>query len=378
MKLLEATAKSLLAEGGLRVPVGELASSAADAAAIAERLGPCVVKAQVPAGGRGKAGGVVLCTTPAEAEVATSTLIGTLLGDHRVDEVLVEQQIDIDTELYLAFMIDTSAGMPMVVFNQEGGVDIEDNLGSLERRHLTPGAAIGSDMLDSVCHGLGVDGLDVRAAIEGLHKVFTSTKATLVEVNPLVVASDASIIALDAKIETDDSAPRVVDEVADDAGELTPLEQEAAEKGLRLIELGGNVAILANGAGLTMTTMDAVAHHGGQPANFLEIGGDAYTRAESALDLTLRQTGVGSLVVNFCGAFARCDVMTEGVVNAWLALSPDIEVFFSIHGTGQDEARAMVREQLGIEQYESMDDAIIAAVSSARLREHATQDGDEL
>ena len=127
-----------------------------------------------------------------------------------------------------------------------------------------------------------------------------------------------------------------------------------------------------------MTTMDAVAHHGGQPANFLEIGGDAYTRAESALDLTLRQTGVGSLVVNFCGAFARCDVMTEGVVNAWLALNPEIEVFFSIHGTGQDEARAMVREQLGIEPYESMDDAIIAAVGSARLREHATQDGDEL
>ena len=368
MKLLEATAKSILAQGGVAVPTGERTSSAASAAAIADTLGPCVVKAQVPAGGRGKAGGVVLCETPSEAESAASKLIGTLLGDHRVDEVLVEQQIDIDRELYLAFMIDTTAGVPMAVFSPLGGVDIEDNLESLERHHLTPASPVDDDSLAVVCRGLGIAELASRTTVERLHEVFTTTKATLVEVNPLVVTADGSIVAIDAKIETDDSAPPVVAEVEGDAGQQTSLETEAAEKGLRLIELGGNVAILANGAGLTMTTMDAVAHHGGQPANFLEIGGDAYTLAEPALDLTLRQEGVGSLVVNFCGAFARCDVMTEGVVNAWLALDPDIEVFFSIHGTGQDEARAMVREQLGIEPYESMDDAIVAAIASARSR----------
>ena len=368
MKLVEATAKSLLAESGVVIPDGERATSASQALSIAERLGPCVVKAQIPAGGRGKAGGVVLCSTPASAETAAANLLGSELGDHRVDTILVEQQIDIFRELYVAFMIDTTAGMPMVVFSGQGGVDIEDNLDSLQRRHLVPGSPIDHETLDIVCEGLGVNTDDARATIEQLQRAFATSKATLVEVNPLVVTRDGSIIAVDAKVETDDSAAPVGGELETDAGQQTDLEREAAEKGLRLIELGGNVAILANGAGLTMTTMDAVSHHGGRPANFLEIGGDAYTLAEPALDLTLRQSGVGSLVVNFCGAFARCDVMTEGVVNAWLALDPDIDVFFSIHGTGQDEARTMVRDRLGIEPFESMDDAIIAAIDSARSR----------
>ena len=144
------------------------------------------------------------------------------------------------------------------------------------------------------------------------------------------------------------------------------LEERGASHGLKFIQLDGNVGVLANGAGLTMTTMDVIDHFGGKPANFLEIGGEAYTKAEVALDLVLSNPGVKSLVVNFCGAFARTDVMAEGVVLAWESLKPKIPAFFSIHGTGEDEAVKLVRERLGIEPYDFMEDAVKAAVEAAK------------
>jgi succinyl-CoA synthetase beta subunit len=147
---------------------------------------------------------------------------------------------------------------------------------------------------------------------------------------------------------------------------MTPLEELGASHGLRFIQLDGNVGVLANGAGLTMTTMDVIDHFGGRPANFLEIGGEAYTKAEVALDLVLSNPGVKSLVVNFCGAFARTDVMAEGVVRAWEKLKPTVPAFFSIHGTGEDEAVKLVRERLGIEPYDLMEDAVKAAVEAAQ------------
>ena len=146
---------------------------------------------------------------------------------------------------------------------------------------------------------------------------------------------------------------------------MTALERLAAEHGLKFIQLDGNVGVLANGAGLTMTTMDVIRHYGGRPANFLEIGGEAYTKSEIALDLVLSNPGIKSLVINFCGAFARTDVMADGVVKAWKELKPSIPVFFSIHGTGEEDAIALVRESLRIEPYDSMEDAIQAAVRVA-------------
>ena len=147
---------------------------------------------------------------------------------------------------------------------------------------------------------------------------------------------------------------------------MTELESRGQALGLRYIELDGPVGVLANGAGLTMTTMDAVTHYGGRPANFLEIGGEAYTKATAALELVLANPRVKSLVVNFCGAFARCDVMTEGVVTAWETLKPEIPVFFSIHGTGEDEAVALLRARLDMEPFDLMDDAVKAAIAAAR------------
>ena len=176
------------------------------------------------------------------------------------------------------------------------------------------------------------------------------------------------MVALDCKFVLDDAAVYRQPDIAKGgaAAAMTALEKRGAEAGLKLIQLDGNVGVLANGAGLTMTTMDVIRHYGGRPANFLEIGGEAYTKSEIALDLVLSNPGVNSLVINFCGAFARTDVMADGVVKAWHKLKPKVPVFFSIHGTGEVEAVRLVRSELGIEPYDLMEDAIQAAVKAAQ------------
>jgi succinyl-CoA synthetase beta subunit len=211
-----------------------------------------------------------------------------------------------------------------------------------------------------------------RAALAGLldrlFRVYVESDAELLEINPLVVTKDDRLVALDCKLVIDDSTLPRHQELAK-AGtpeSLTMLEARAKNLGLKFIELDGTVGVLANGAGLTMTTMDAVRHYGGNPANFMEIGGESYTKAKPALELVLANPRVKCLLVNFCGAFARTDVMTEGVVAAWQALQPDLPIFFTIHGTNEDEAIALVKERLGITPFDLMDDAVKAAVEAAR------------
>jgi succinyl-CoA synthetase beta subunit len=176
------------------------------------------------------------------------------------------------------------------------------------------------------------------------------------------------LLALDCKFVLDDSSlyrqPEIAPRGAPET--MTTLEQRGKDLGLKYIELDGSVGVLANGAGLTMTTMDAIAHFGGKPANFLEIGGEAYTKATPALQLVLSNPNVKSLIINFCGAFARTDVMAEGVVHAWLELRPNLPAYFSIHGTNEDEAIRLVRERLGFEPFDRMEDAIRAAVGAAQ------------
>ena len=197
-------------------------------------------------------------------------------------------------------------------------------------------------------------GLDLGAAeaqiaeiLDQLYAAYRARDAELLEINPLALLADGRVVALDCKFVLDDAALYRQPEIANagSRGAMTDLEKRGAEAGLKLIQLDGNVGVLANGAGLTMTTMDVIRHYGGRPANFLEIGGEAYTKSEIALDLVLSNPGVKSLVINFCGAFARTDVMADGVVKAWHKLKPKVPVFFSIHGTGEDEAVKLVRER---------------------------------
>jgi succinyl-CoA synthetase beta subunit len=374
MNFEEHAAKPVLAQAGIRILRGRLCATPAEAAEAAAAIGPCVVKAQVPTGKRGKAGGIRLASTPQEAAETARAILQLEIGGHKVSKVLVEEQAKIAREFYAAILNDSATRGPLVLFSSEGGMDIEEIAATRPAALLRNPVDIakGFDrsaaqaMLGATALGAAKDQLaDVLAR---LYDAYRRSDAELIEINPLAELQDGRVVALDCKLVLDDAAvSRQADLAKQGAPEqLTALEQRGRAIGLRFIELDGAVGVLANGAGLTMTTMDAVRHYGGQPANFLEIGGEAYTQATPALELVLSNPRVKSLVVNFCGAFARTDVMAEGVVKAWETLKPKLPVFFSIHGTGEDEAVRLVRDRLGFEPYDLMDDAIKAAVEAAR------------
>ena len=374
MDFEEHAAKPLLAAAGIAVPASELVETAPAAEAAAGRIGPCVVKAQVPTGKRGKAGGIRLANTPAEARAAAQAILGMTIGEHAVGKVLVEAQAKIARELYAAIMNDPESKGPVLLFSTEGGMDIEEVAAQHPDKLIRQPIDIRHG-LDAGAAAKAVAGLELGAAagavadaLAKLYSVYAGNDADLVEINPLIVTADGQVVALDCKFTLEDSGGnrRPALRAKGVPEKLTTLEARGREHGLRYIEFDGPVGLLANGAGLTMTTMDAVRHYGGEPSNFLEIGGEAYTLGKPALELVLSHPKVNCLLVNFCGAFARTDVMTQGILNAWEELKPDIPVFFTIHGTGEDEAIAMVRERLGLEPYDLMDDAVKAAVAASK------------
>ena len=396
MNFEEHAAKPLLRAAGIAVPRGRLARSADEAQAHATALGgPVVVKAQAPAGKRGKAGGIRAADDAAAAREAAEAILGMDVAGHRVESVLVEELAAIASEYYAAVLNDAVSKGPLVMFSPEGGMDVEEVAASMpERLRRAPvDIARGFDpasaraMLEGLDLGAGEASAAeapaaetaVAGALVALYRAYRDNDAELLEVNPLARLEDGRLMALDCKFTLDDSGIGRREALAKKGSpeRLTGLEARGQALGLKYIELDGDVGVLANGAGLTMTTMDVIAHHGGRPANFLEIGGEAYTKAKPALVLALDNPGVKSLVVNFCGAFARTDVMTGGVLDAWEALAPSVPVFFSVHGTGSAEARAMLRERLGVAPYETMDEAVAAAVAAAREAGAARETGRE-
>ena len=373
LNIPEHAAKAKLAEAGVKVPGGQVATTPEAVLRVASRLGPVMVKAQVPMGGRGKSGGIRSPRTPDEAFSAAVDLLGSRLGGHRVAGVLVEERIPVAAELYAAVLNHPAGPARRVVLSERGGVDIEDTartdpglIRTLDidpRADLPPETALGF----AIEAGVGVAAPAVADVLVRMYRLQRDSDAELLEVNPLAVTGSGGVVALDCKLVVDGAAaPRRPARAAAAAPEpLTGRERRARELGLQFVELGGDIGVLANGAGLTMTTMDVIAHLGGRPANFLEIGGDAYTKARPALELVLAHDGVRSLVVNFCGAFARTDVMVEGLTGAWLELRPSVPAFFTIDGTGSSEARRMLRRRLGLEPYPTMDGAIEAAIRAA-------------
>ena len=374
MNFEEHAAKPLLTAAGITVPPGRLCHDIKSVREAAVAIGPSVVKAQVPTGKRGKAGGIKLAGTPKEAEAAAKDILGMTIGEHDVEKVLVEAQVPIAKEFYAAILNHQETKGPLILFSTEGGMDIEE----ISAAHPDKMAHLPIDIRDGVDdelleHILGLLDLDDQkeALVDMFLKLYDAYRvndAEMIEINPLVLTKDNELIALDCKFTLDDSgAARRVELTRQGVPEkLTELEAEAKAHGLKYIELDGSVGVLANGAGLTMTTMDAIRHYGGEPANFLEIGGDAYTLGKPALEVVLANPNVKSLLINFCGAFARTDVMVEGLLEAWDEIKPSLPVSFSIHGTGEDEAIAMVREKLGIEPFDLMDDAVRAAVEAAK------------
>ena len=373
MNFEEHAAKPLLRAAGIDTPKGRLATSADEAVAAAQDLGRCVIKAQVPTGKRGKAGGIKLAASPNEAKVAAAAILGMSIGEHRVAKVLVEEQVPIAHEMYAAVLNDPASKGPLLLFSAQGGMDIEE----IAERHPDALLRLRIDIRKgpdpkAIERGLAAnvpgDRGKLIALLCRLYSAYAASDAELMEINPLVLTADGGLIALDCKYAMDDSAiPRHADLAKTGTPDkLTELEERGKALGLKFIELDGSVGVLANGAGLTMTTMDAVRHFGGSPANFMEIGGESYTKAKPALELVLANPRVKALLVNFCGAFARTDVMAEGVVKAWQELKPSIPIVFTIHGTGEEEAIALVEKELGITPYDLMDDAVKAAVSAAK------------
>ena len=374
MNFEEHAAKPLLTAAGITVPESRLARTADETAEAARDLGAVVVKAQAPAGKRGKAGGIKTADSPEEAKAAAEKILRLEIAGHAVEKVLVEERSDIKREFYAAVLNDPAIKGPLVMCSTEGGMDIEDVA------EKTPGA-IQQAKVD-IRQGFGpqdaqemLEGLDLGGARDGiadvlvkLYDAYRANDAELLEINPLVVTASGAVVALDCKFVIDDSAIKRHRELAATGtpDKLTELEARGEEAGIKYIELDGDVGVLANGAGLTMTTMDVIRHHGGRPANFCEIGGEAYTKAKPALEMVLDKPGIKSLVVNFCGAFARCEVMMDGLLNAWDEISPDLPVFFSVAGTGDEEAIKMLKDRLGADPLSDMDAACKAAVDAAQ------------
>jgi succinyl-CoA synthetase beta subunit len=290
--------------------------------------------------------------------MAASAILGMDIAGHRVERVLVEQRADIAAEMYCAVLNDAASRGPLVLFSKSGGMEVEEMQDRILRVPVDITKGLKLTEVES----------DIADLLARLYDLYLKTDAELVEINPLARLKSGELLALDCKLVVDDAAlyrqPALATRGAPE--KLTELEQRGRALGLKYIELPGDIGVLANGAGLTMTTMDVIEHYGGKPANFLEIGGDAYTRATPALELVLANPRVKSLIVNFCGAFARTDVMAEGVIRAWETLKPTLPVFFSVHGTGEEEAIRLIRSRLGLEPYDRMEDAVQAAVRAAR------------
>jgi succinyl-CoA synthetase beta subunit len=375
MNFLEHVAKARVLEpAGIAVPRGILCNTPDEAATAFATIGPCMVKAQVPTGKRGKAGGIRPAFSADEARDVTTAILGMTIDGHIAGSVLLEERAAISREFYASVLNDAQSRCPLVLFSTEGGMDIEEVAAtrpdSLKRHLVDLDKGFDIDAARAMIKGLDLSGADeqVAAMLAALYHISGTVDSELIEINPIALLSDGRVVALDCKLSLDDSAAFRQGDLAGASApdDMTALERQGLESGLKFIQLDGNVGVLANGAGLTMTTMDVISHFGGRPANFLEIGGEAYTKSEAALRLVLANPGVKSLVVNFCGAFARTDVMAEGVVAAWRKLQPQVPVFFSIHGTGEDEAVRLVRDGLGIEPFDFMEDAVQAAVEAAR------------
>src|SRR5215208_5884020 len=318
MDLLEYQGKQLFARHGVPVPKGAPATTVEQAVAAADELGyPCVVKAQVLIGGRGKAGGIKVANDRKEAEEHAGAILGMDIRGFTVHEVWVEQASDIAAEYYASIVFDRAAKKPLVMLSTQGGMDIE------EVAERDPG--VDADVIR------GVGNLLTK-----LYDAFVAEEAMLVEVNPMIVTSDRSVTALDAKVTLDDNAlfrHASNAELRDVSGE-DPQERMARERGLTYVKLDGNVGILGNGAGLVMSTLDVVAQAGGSPANFLDAGGGA--KAEeitSAVEVILSNENVSAVLFNIFGGITRCDEVAKGLIEAFAQIEPDVPFVVRLDGT---------------------------------------------
>ena len=362
MKIHEYQAKALLAEAGVSVPRGEAAFTVAEARTIAERLGGrVVVKAQIHAGGRGKGGGVKLVSDAAEAERVAEAMLGMTLvtaqtgpGGRRVGRLLIEEGLDIERELYVGLVIDRALERPVLMASRSGGMDIEQVAAEtpelILRERLDPVAGLQPFQARRLAFGMGLERPEAgRAATVMLAaaRAFLDLDASLLEINPLVVTANGGVLALDAKVTLDDSALFRHLELRElrDVAEEEALEVEASRHALSYVRLDGRIGCMVNGAGLAMATMDIIHLAGGEPANFLDVGGGANAdQIRHAFRILMADPNVTAVLINIFGGILRCDVLAEGVIAAVRGLDVTLPIVIRMEGTNVEAGKRMLRE----------------------------------
>ncbi|RLA22957.1 MAG: ADP-forming succinate--CoA ligase subunit beta [Gammaproteobacteria bacterium] len=386
MNLHEYQSKELFAEYGIPVPKGIAVESADAAVAAAEKLGGdlWVVKAQVHAGGRGKAGGVKLARSADEVRQYATDMLGTQLVTHQsgpeglpVNVVYIEEGSEIERELYLSMLVDREASQVAFIASAAGGMDIEQVAVESPEQIFTvvisPDAGLQPYQARQLAFGLELNKTQSRqfaGLIQNLYRLFEECDASLVEVNPLIINGAGDVIALDGKINIEDNAlyrQKRLTEMRDPTQE-DEKEREAAEHDLSYVSLDGNIACMVNGAGLAMATMDLIKLHGGEPANFLDVGGGATSeRVANAFKLILSNKNVAAILVNIFGGIVRCDLIAEGIISAVKEVGVSVPVVVRLEGTNVDKGRALLADSgLDIISAENLTDAAKKAVAAAK------------
>ena len=385
MKIHEYQAKAILAKYGVPVPRGEVAMTPQDAVEIAKRLGGpvAVVKAQIHAGGRGKGGGVKVSKGLDAVEANAKAILGMQLVTHqtgptgqRVGRVLVEEGLAIARELYVGMLVDRSTKKIVVMASADGGMDIEEVAAKTpERIHkalVEPGTGLLPFQAQQLAFAVGLTGDSVKKATKlmlSLYQAFLASDASLLEINPLIVTENGDLLALDAKMTIDDNALYRHADFRDlrDLSEEDPLEVEASKFSLNYIRLDGNIGCMVNGAGLAMATMDIIKLSGGQPANFLDVGGGANAeQIRNAFKILMSDTNVKAVLINIFGGILRCDVLAAGVIAAVKELGVPVPIVIRMKGTNVDEGKKMLAESgLNFTTADTMGEAAVQVVQLA-------------
>ena len=353
MKIHEYQAKQMFSRYGIPIPRGRVASSADEAKQIAEELGgKVVIKSQVLVGGRGKAGGIRLAKNPSEAEELAAQILSMEIKGLPVRKVLVDEAANIETEIYLGITNDRAARRPVMMASAAGGVEIEEVARVAPEKiikvHIDPLLGLRDYQARDIAAGIDLPRdywKSFIAIAHGLWKTYLDSDATLAEINPLVITSDMKLIALDGKMVIDDNALFRHPEFAEmrDLDAEAPLETEARKYGLSYIKLEGDIGCLVNGAGLAMTTMDIIKLYGGEPANFLDIGGGASAeKVTAALRIILSDNNVKAVLLNVFGGITRCDEVAHGIISALNEIQPKIPMVIRLVGTNAEEGQAIL------------------------------------
>ena len=385
MKIHEYQAKAVLARFGVPVPRGEVAFSSAEAGEIARRLDGTivVVKAQIHAGGRGKGGGVKLAKSPEEAEQIARQMIGMTLVTHqtgpegrKVGRVLIEEGLQIDRELYLSILIDRAAACPVLIASSAGGMDIEEVAASQPERilkeYVDRGTGVVPFQARKLAFGMGLEAGPAQKLVkllEAIYRAFIDTDASMIEINPLILTRSGDLLALDAKVSFDDNALYRHPDIRElrDLSEEDPLEVEASKFSLNYIRLDGNIGCMVNGAGLAMATMDIIKLAGGEPANFLDVGGGANAeQIRNAFKILMSDKNVRAVLINIFGGILRCDVLAQGVIAAVTELGVPVPIVIRMEGTNVEEGKRMLKESgLNFTTADAMGDAARMVVGLA-------------